>query len=597
MKKILLLIFFLSLFVYPKAYKGAEYRTKAAFTYGRFEVRMKSAQREGMLSSFFTYHEITTIDDWNEIDIEILGRYSDDVQFNPITPGQVNHVSHYQTSFNPSLDYHTYAFEWTPTYVAWFVEGKEVHRQTGAHIEALNLPQKIMMNIWNPEYPNWAGAWDENVLPAFAYYDWVSYSSYTPGSGNTGTDNNFTLQWKDDFDSWDQTRWEKATHTWGGNGCDFVQSNAVFSDGKLILCLTKETAVGYVDNAGPTVVAARAENDGIRILFTEEVDSVSATKASNYNVLGNTVASVLLLSDRKSVKLTFTNYDTASLSSVIVSNIKDTFNPANSSVTKNISILKPTPLKFPIKINCAGAAYKEYLADQPWSPAVEYGYMDGTLYTNSATISGTLDPAVFNSELNGAAKYLVRVPNGTYTVILMMAENYFSQAGKRIFSVAIQGAVVESNLDLYAKVGKSKVYQKIVQNVVVTEGILDIHFMNSVDNAVLNGIQIIAAPTGINENFHQTLNHWNIGQNYPNPFNGTTMIPAQFSVPDNIAIRFYDTLGRKVSELPIGFVEAGDHTFRWNATDVAGMPLVSGVYYYVVEGQFQKSSKKLLLVQ
>jgi len=37
---------------FANALKGAEYRTKDAFTYGRFEVRMKSAGREGMLSSF-----------------------------------------------------------------------------------------------------------------------------------------------------------------------------------------------------------------------------------------------------------------------------------------------------------------------------------------------------------------------------------------------------------------------------------------------------------------------------------------------------------------------------------------------------------------
>lgn len=39
--------------LYGKVYKGAEYRTKAAYTYGRFEVRFKPANREGVVSSFF----------------------------------------------------------------------------------------------------------------------------------------------------------------------------------------------------------------------------------------------------------------------------------------------------------------------------------------------------------------------------------------------------------------------------------------------------------------------------------------------------------------------------------------------------------------
>ncbi len=597
LKRIFILVLCIPMFLSAKIYKGAEYRTKAAFTYGRFEVRMKSAQREGMLSSFFTYHEITSTADWNEIDIEIMGRYSDDIQFNPITRGQVNHVSHYQTSFNPSLDFHTYAFEWTPTYVAWFVEGKEVHRQTGAHIEGLNLPQKIMMNVWNPTYPNWAGQWNENVLPAFAYYDWVSYSSFTPDSGNTGTDSNFTFQWKDEFDSWDQTRWEKATHTFNGNGSDFLPDNAVFKDGKLILCLTKETALGYTDNVAPNVNVVRAEKDGILIVFTEEVDSLTATTPSNYLISGKTITKAVLYSDQKSVKLTVADYDTGAISNVIITNVKDRFSPANAIAVKNVNVTKAQPLTFPAKINCGGPAYKYYLADQMWGPAVEYGYMDGSSNQNNYTFTGTLDPGVFNSELTGAAKYMVHVPNGTYMVIVMMSENYFSATAKRIFSVAVQGKIVESNLDLYAKVGKSKVYQKIVQNVVVTEGILDIHFMTTLDNAVLNGIQIIPVQTGINERFESNPNEWNIGQNYPNPFNGSTIIPAEFSSSDNIAIRFYDTLGRKVSEILVGAVSAGQHYFLWDAKDNAGRSLASGVYYYVVEGQFQKSSKKLVLVQ
>ena len=69
---------------YGKIYKGAEYRTKEAFTYGRFEAHYKPANREGVVSSFFTYHEITDSTSWNEIDIEVIGRYQNNIQFNVI---------------------------------------------------------------------------------------------------------------------------------------------------------------------------------------------------------------------------------------------------------------------------------------------------------------------------------------------------------------------------------------------------------------------------------------------------------------------------------------------------------------------------------
>ena len=37
-------------------YRGAEVRTRADYLYGKFEVRYKPAQGDGLVSSFFTYN-------------------------------------------------------------------------------------------------------------------------------------------------------------------------------------------------------------------------------------------------------------------------------------------------------------------------------------------------------------------------------------------------------------------------------------------------------------------------------------------------------------------------------------------------------------
>ena len=278
-----MIFLFLINFGFSKSYKGAELRTNETFTYGRFEVRYKPPVGDGFLASFFTYHDFTNgIQNWNEIDLEIMGRYSDNIQFNTITPGQTNHESHQYVPFNPHLGFHTYGFEWTPDYVAWFVDGEELYRQTGDHIQTLIHEQKLMMNIWIPEYENWAGVWNPKLLPKFAYYDWVSYASYTPGAGNTGTNQNFSLQWKDDFDSWDTNRWSKASHTWEGNATDFVPENVAFQNGKMILCLTNDDDLGLVDNIPPYVLWARGNRNKINLRFSEAVDTVSALKTSSY---------------------------------------------------------------------------------------------------------------------------------------------------------------------------------------------------------------------------------------------------------------------------------------------------------------------------
>jgi beta-glucanase (GH16 family) len=154
-----------------KNYKGAEYRTHEEFLYGRFDVRYKPANREGVVSSFFTYHEIEDSTGWNEIDLEFIGRYNNTLQLNVITPGQQFHIRSQHLLFDPYSDFHEYSFEWTPDYVAWFIDGAEVYRQSGEHISLLRYHQKIMMNIWNPVFTNWVGYFDDSYLPAVSVYD------------------------------------------------------------------------------------------------------------------------------------------------------------------------------------------------------------------------------------------------------------------------------------------------------------------------------------------------------------------------------------------------------------------------------------------
>jgi len=57
MKRTLLALICCAVLLPAKTYKGAEYRSKESFTYGRFEVRLKSTYRDGMLTSFFTYND------------------------------------------------------------------------------------------------------------------------------------------------------------------------------------------------------------------------------------------------------------------------------------------------------------------------------------------------------------------------------------------------------------------------------------------------------------------------------------------------------------------------------------------------------------
>ena len=249
-------------FAAAKDYKAAEIRTAASYMYGRFEARMLSSNKSGILSTLFTFNDNNfTVPQWNEIDIEQLGRYNDRVQFNVITYDHDMHEYVHYLSKNPSQCFITYAIEWAPSYVAWFIDGAEVYRDSGSHISELTFTQKFMLNHWATNLTAWAGAFDPASLPAYAFYDFASYYSYTPGAGNYGTGNNFTLQWKDDFNTFNTSRWQTASHTFDENVCDFIPQNAVIKDGHLVLAITDQYNTGFngtiPQDCGPTPTFTR----------------------------------------------------------------------------------------------------------------------------------------------------------------------------------------------------------------------------------------------------------------------------------------------------------------------------------------------------
>ncbi len=155
-----------------KPYAGAEYRSNDTFSYGLYQVSMKPAKNTGIVSSFFTYTGPSDNTPWDEIDIEFLGKDTTKVQFNYYTNGVGNHEHLYNLGFDASTSFHTYAFNWQPTYIAWLVDGKEVYRATS---NIPSHPGKIMMNLWpGTGVDSWLGAYN-GVTPLNAYYDWASY--------------------------------------------------------------------------------------------------------------------------------------------------------------------------------------------------------------------------------------------------------------------------------------------------------------------------------------------------------------------------------------------------------------------------------------
>ncbi len=175
-----------------KPFRGVEMRSRDTLTYGKIESRIKFAKGSGVVSSLVLIYTPWPADDWNELDIEYLGRYTDRAQTNvmvytgpPTTPPVATSVTPTAFpelatfAFDPSADFHDYAIEWTPTEARFTVDG-ELKRTWSAMIDRLKLPQNILLTIWASSAASWAGPIQPDSAPVSADYDWIRVYNWVP---------------------------------------------------------------------------------------------------------------------------------------------------------------------------------------------------------------------------------------------------------------------------------------------------------------------------------------------------------------------------------------------------------------------------------
>jgi endo-1,3-1,4-beta-glycanase ExoK len=225
------------------AVASAELIRNQAYVFGRFEARVRFAPGDGVVSSFFLWKSGSEATGayWNELDFEKLGADCH-LQTNALYGAPV--ADHSQTnSVAGDLcgDYHTYAFEWTPTAIAWLVDGVELRRENddiaSAFAENATAGMQIHLNIW-PGDASFGGNFDSAILPVRQYVSWVQYSSYADGV--------FTPKWHEDFDAttlpsgWSTGNWSSpkgySTHS---------ASNVTFASSIAALSLTADSSTGF----------------------------------------------------------------------------------------------------------------------------------------------------------------------------------------------------------------------------------------------------------------------------------------------------------------------------------------------------------------
>lgn len=172
-----------------KPYLGVELRSSRTLTFGKVSARMRFARGSGVVSGLVLFYTPYPNCDWNEIDIEHLGKTSTQSQLNAMvfTGTQVPDCTTSVTptadpqlvslGFDAETDFHLYDVEWTPDAVKYFADGVLL-RTWDANIAHLVRPETILLTIWASSAPSWAGPLDANSAPTTADVDWIKVYDY-----------------------------------------------------------------------------------------------------------------------------------------------------------------------------------------------------------------------------------------------------------------------------------------------------------------------------------------------------------------------------------------------------------------------------------
>ena len=165
---------------HAKDFYGSQVQWNDQTHFGRYEVVMQVAEGSGVISSLYTYTGPWYGDPHDEIDFEFLGRDPTKVWINRFADGQNLPGQWLDLGFDASAAPHTYAFDWQPDSITWYVDGREFYKITAPDYAIPQTPGKIFIDIWAGAEPGWVGDTPADTKTSARYY----CLSYRPtGSG------------------------------------------------------------------------------------------------------------------------------------------------------------------------------------------------------------------------------------------------------------------------------------------------------------------------------------------------------------------------------------------------------------------------------
>jgi hypothetical protein len=194
--------------------------------------------------------------------------------------------------------------------------------------------------------------------------------------------------------------------------------------------------------------------------------------------------------------------------------------------------------------------------------------------------------------------YNFPVTNGTYEVRLYFAENTHQAAGLRVFDVLTEGTVRMDNFDIYAAAGYRNAY-KATLSVTVSDGVLDLDFVNVTGNPQINGIAIVTPGAGSVTRPSQLITELPAQGGtrvlaYPSPLQNQLYIQKKGAI--NSAFMREDVEVRLMNEAGILLYKA-KHQFNggnMKPLNLSPLALKPGVYFLKITGSSTNEVIRLL---
>ena len=255
----------------------------------------------------------------------------------------------------------------------------------------------------------------------------------------------------------------------------------------------------------------------------------------------------------------------------------------------------PLPEIFSIAFDSSGTLYGVLKGGQVY----ELSLKDGT-YNLITTIPCQRISVKFHPQTNelwGTVKNFLGNPKDQI-VKIDLSTGDTTRIGRTGYNVNTTDLAFDESNQLYGIKGSGTLVSDLFRiNQTTGSGTM----VGSVGIKDLTGLSYSSGVTGVQDEEIRIPITYSLEQNYPNPFNPSTQI--KFALPFNSSVRItiYNLLGEVVRELVNTDMNSGVHTVQWNAEDISGRKVSSGIYFYELNAhgvngnQFNQVRKMILM--